>query len=77
MNNPFFKYGVTTITIPTSVQPTIGEVVRHQSKLNPDGTSGFVCPNCKHHKGGIGCKMNMFIAFTGAYTQDCKSFEEK
>lgn len=51
---------------------TVADVLVHQSR--PDG---WICPECKHHEGGLGCKMNMFISFVGCYTKDCQAFEKK
>ena len=51
---------------------TIAEVVAHQSR--PDG---WICPDCKYYKGGIGCEKNMFISFVGCYTKDCQVFKDK
>lgn len=49
---------------------TVNEILAHQSQ--PDG---WICPNCKYHKGNYGCKRNMFVSFEGCYTKDCKAFE--
>ena len=51
---------------------TVGEVLAHQSR--PDG---WICSDCEHHLGGVGCAKNMFISFVGCYTKDCVSFENK
>lgn len=49
---------------------TVGEVLARQSK--PDG---WICPDCKYHKGNLNCDMNMFISFVGCYTKDCQAFK--
>lgn len=51
---------------------TIRDVIAHQSF---DG--GWICPECKFHKGDLKCEKNMFISFTGCWTKDCSSFEKK
>ncbi len=65
------------ISFPTGQNITISDVINEQSKLRSDGSSGFICPNCIHHKGGVGCNMNHFISFVGAYTEGCTSFKQK
>jgi hypothetical protein len=53
-------------TIPLST------VIAHQSR--PDG---WICPDCKYHKGNLHCAKNMFISFVGCYTKDCWAFKDK
>ena len=57
----------TTVLLPLK---TLEEAIRDQSR-----TGGWVCPRCRNHKGGVACKMNVFIAFTGAYTKNCFAFD--
>lgn len=49
---------------------TIADVIQHQSR--PDG---WVCPDCKYHKGNLNCEKNNFISFVGCYTKDCVNFK--
>jgi hypothetical protein len=58
----------------SAAQPTttIREVIANQSFAG-----GFICPDCKFYKGGVGCEKNMFISFTGCWTKDCSSFKQK
>lgn len=51
---------------------TIADAIAIQSK---DG--GWICPECWNYGGGVRCKANVFIAFTGAYMKDCWAFDDK
>ena len=53
-------------------QTTIRDVINHQSF---DG--GWICPDCKYHKGNLHCEMNCFISFVGCWTKDCSIFDKK
>lgn len=39
--------------------------------------NGWICPNCKNHRGNLKCKQNVFIAFVGANMRHCIFFQEK
>jgi len=69
--NPNLNYPPpsTTVQLPMI---TVGEVLARQSFAG-----GWICPDCKHHKGNLHCDKNMFISFVGCYTKDCQGFEEK
>lgn len=56
-------------TIPTT---SISDVIQRQSFAG-----GWICPECKFHKGNLNCDKNMFISFVGCWTKDCLSFEKK
>lgn len=51
---------------------TIREVIAQQSFAG-----GWICPECKFHKGNLNCEKNNFISFVGCWTKDCTSFEKK
>jgi len=38
---------------------------------------GWICPECKHHQGGINCSANVFIVCEGANTKNCMWFSRK
>lgn len=61
------------VNIPSIVgnPTTIRDVISRQSF---DG--GWICPECKFHKGNLKCDKNMFISFAGCWTKDCSSFEK-
>jgi len=41
------------------------------------GWENFICSKCRHYDGGVICKENVFIAFTGANMKGCIYFEEE
>jgi hypothetical protein len=38
---------------------------------------GWICPDCRYHKGNLHCEKNMFISFVGCYTKECSAFKDK
>jgi hypothetical protein len=69
--NPTINYPQISIT---AAQPmiTVGEVLARQSRAD-----GWICPDCRYHKGNLNCDKNMFISFVGCYTKDCQAFKDK
>ena len=53
-------------------QKDLSQVIAEQSYAG-----GWICPDCKFHKGGLGCNKNMFISFVGCWTKGCVLFEDK
>jgi hypothetical protein len=51
---------------------TVGEVLANQSYAD-----GWICPDCRYHKGDLNCDKNMFISFVGCYTKGCQAFKDK
>ena len=37
---------------------------------------GWICPQCKHHRGGIDCAKGFVIIVDGGNTRGCWGFEE-
>jgi hypothetical protein len=50
----------------------LSTVIAHQSYAD-----GWICPDCRYHKGNLNCDKNMFISFVGCYTKDCQGFKDK
>jgi len=38
---------------------------------------GWICPDCRYHKGNLNCDKNMFISFVGCFTKNCSAFKDK
>lgn len=57
-----------------NTQPTssIEDVIARQSF-----GGGWICPECKFHKGNLNCENNCFISFVGCWTKDCQLFKKK
>lgn len=55
---------------------TIRDMIAHQSRPAPAGEKRFICDDCKHYKGGCGCRANCFISFVGCNTRDCFAYEK-
>lgn len=44
---------------------------------NQSYAGGWICPDCRYHKGDLNCDQNMFISFVGCYTKNCSAFKDK
>ena len=53
-------------------QPTIEDAMLRQAPT----IDGWICPTCKNHEGGLGCKQNVFIAVVGANMSRCQFYDE-
>jgi hypothetical protein len=76
LNSPQF---IGSIPIRREISPTdaarvisLSEVVARQAPTY----DGWICPDCKHHGGGLNCKKNVFISVVGANMKGCIFFKE-
>lgn len=53
---------------------TIHDAIVRQSSGDPQG---WICPKCWNYCGGVRCKANVFIAFTGAGLGNCGFFDDE
>lgn len=49
---------------------TVNQVMAEQYPI----PGGWICPDCRHHAGGLNCSLGVFISFTGANMSNCWGF---
>lgn len=59
----------------TTADPFPSDTVENAIWRQQPIPGGWVCPECVHHAGGIGCDRGVFISFVGANMKGCRGFE--